>query len=217
MLFKKSKEEKVIILLSEHLDLIKEVLNKFANGIKANFKNKKLTAMNEVSFKVHQKEHDADIKRREIEKEILSGAFLPFYRENFIKIPEMIDDVAGQCVDIAQKMYLFDIDYPAELKEYIIKIIDGVLKTYDEFCCIFNYMPDEIEKVIELTENVSKAEEETDSFEWKAKKYIYKIDKILDKVDKKICSDMISTIADIADQIENTADYIFLTMIKMKV
>lgn len=217
MFFKKTKEEKVIKLLSEHLDLIDQVLKTFSNGIKAHIENPELTAMNEVSYKVHQKEHEADIKRKEIEKEILSGAFLPFYRENFIKIPEMIDEVAGRCVEIAQKLYLYSIEFPQVIKDYIFGLLDGILETYKEFYCIFEYLPDKIDKVIELTDLVSKAEEETDSIEWKAKKYLFKVDKTFDKIDKKICGEMISAIADIADQIENTADYIFLTMMKMKV
>jgi uncharacterized protein len=217
MLFKKSKEKKVIALISEHLDLVNEVLKSFSEGIKSHLNNTELVAMNEISFKVHQKEHEADIKRKEIQKAILSGAFLPFYRENFIKIPEMVDEVADLCVGIAQKMYLLDIKYPTKIQAYILQLLDSLLDTYNEFCGIFEYMPDNVDKIVELTEKVSKAETETDSIEWKAKKYIFTIDKELDKVDKNLTSELISEISDIADQIENSADFIFLTMMKMKV
>lgn len=217
MFFKKSGEDKVIELIEEHLVLIKEVLTAFKEEINAFFNNCDGEKICDLSFDVHKKEHLADLKRKEIEKELLAGAFLPFYRENFLKIPEMIDEVAGQAVDIAKFLYLQNINFPPELKDYMRKLADGVIDTFDEFFKIFEFMPNDIDKVIQLTEEVSKAEQKTDSIEWEAKKYIFKKNNTLDKVDKVLSGELITQIADMADQIENSADYIFLTMMKMKI
>lgn len=217
MFFKKSGENKVIELIAQHLDLIKDVLEAFKEEIEVFFTSCDGSEICELSYTVHKKEHDADLKRKEIEKELLAGAFLPFYRENFLKIPEMVDAIAGMAVDIAKELYLQNITFTPEIKEYMKKLTDGVIDTYDEFYKIFEYLPDDIDKVIEMTEEVSKAEQKTDSIEWEAKKFIFKKDNSLEKVDKLLCNNLITSIAEIADQIENAADYIFLTMMKMKI
>lgn len=217
MFFKKSSENKVIELIAQHLDLINEVLVAFKEEINAFFKECGGDEICELSFKVHKKEHNADLKRKEIEKELLAGAFLPFYRENFLKIPEMVDEVAELAVDVAKQLYLQQIDFTPEIIGYMNNLTDGVIDTFNEFYKIFEYMPNDIDKVIELTEKVSIAEQKTDTIEWEAKKYIFKKNKTFDKIDKVLCNKLITDIADIADQIENTADYIFLTMMKMKI
>jgi len=70
---------------------------------------------------------------------------------------------------------------------------------------------------MELAEEVSKYEQKVDKIEWAAKVYLYKTNTTLDKVDKLIIEELITLISGIADAIENVADYIEITMIKMKV
>ncbi|HOK40179.1 MAG TPA: DUF47 family protein [bacterium] len=217
MFFKGKKENKVIELMSEHLDKIEEVIIEFNDLINCYCNGITCDALKEKSYKVHLKEHEADEIRRKIQTELLAGAFLPFYRENFIKIPDMIDQIASDAVQISKDLFLEFIQLPDELKNYLRQISAAILDTLRKFIEMFDFIPDEIDKVIEYSHEVSKCEQKVDKLEWAAKVYIFKENKTLDKVDKIICNSLVTKIADIANVIEDAADYINLTMIKMKI
>ncbi|HON57616.1 MAG TPA: DUF47 family protein, partial [bacterium] len=140
------------------------------------------------------------------------------YRENFLKIPDMIDVIAGDAVRISKELYLQQLVLPNEIKIYMKQLTTAVLETYNKFLEMFNYMPNNVDKVLALAEEVSTYEQRADKIEWDAKKFIF-MDKNnnLDKTDKLIFKNLIETISGIADRIENSAEYIALTMVKMRV
>jgi len=219
-MFFKKREDKVIELMGKHLDKIEETLKAFELLINEYTDCCAVdpAKIRELSFRVHEREHEADNIRRQIQKELIAGAFLPFYRENFLKIPDMIDVIAGDAVRISKELYLQQLVLPNEIKIYMKQLTTAVLETYNKFLEMFNYMPNNVDKVLALAEEVSTYEQRADKIEWDAKKFIF-MDKNnnLDKTDKLIFKNLIETISGIADRIENSAEYIALTMVKMRV
>ncbi|HON57269.1 MAG TPA: DUF47 family protein, partial [bacterium] len=84
-MFFKKREDKVIELMGKHLDKIEETLKAFELLINEYTDCCAVdpAKIRELSFRVHEREHEADNIRRQIQKELIAGAFLPFYRENF--------------------------------------------------------------------------------------------------------------------------------------
>ncbi len=218
MFFGKNKETQVIDLMKGHLELVNECMKLFKYFISAYCEGAEPEKLKAMSYNLHTKEHDADELEKEIQKEIISGAFLPFYRENFIKIPEMVDKIAGYVVIISQEIVLNPIPIPEKLKPYLLDLLDSVCYTYEQFLEIFKYVPGDFNKVVEICEKVALAESKVDGIEWKGKVFLYEDDELgLSKFDKHFFKDLFVYIGGIADRIENTSDYIELTMIKMKV
>ncbi len=216
-MFFKKREDKVILLMGKHLDKIEEVLQAFDALIVGYCDGSADTAkLRELSFKVHEHEHEADDIRREIQQELIAGAFLPFYRENFLKIPDMVDVIAGDAVRVSKELYLQQLILPNEIKIYMKQLSSTINDTYNKFLEMFNYMPNDVEKVLELAKEVAKNEQRADKLEWEAKKFIFMQENNLDKADKIVYKELITFISGIADRIENAAEYISLTMIKMK-
>ncbi|HNV72766.1 MAG TPA: DUF47 family protein [Candidatus Ozemobacteraceae bacterium] len=217
MFFNTSKEDKVIALMGKHLAEVKECLALFQSFMVLYCKEASEQELKDTSYKVHVKEHDADLKVKEIQRELIEGAFLPFYRENFLNIPELIDRIPGLAVKICKEITLQPLPIPGELKEFLLESTAAVLETFDEFLHLFEYVPNDLEKVIEVSQTVSKCEQKVDTLEWKSKSYLFKTNTTMDRLDKFFFKDLITLIADMADKIENVSDYIQLTMIKMKV
>lgn len=215
MFFNRNKENKVIELIGMHLQEVKEALRLFKEFMEAYCTGVPESELKEISYKVHLKEHDADLKVKEIQRELIKGAFLPFYRENFLVIPDMIDKIPGLAVEITKEIFFQPIAIPEELKKYLIQICREVIATFDQFIVMFEYVPNDIEKVMEVSELVSKEEQKVDSLEWKAKNFLFKVDTSMERLDKFFFKDIITLMAGMADKIENISDYIQLTMIKM--
>ena len=216
-MFWDKKEDKVIELMGRHFKLVEESLLLFSDFIDAYCKGIPAEDLKELSYKVHEKEHEADLVKSEIQMQLCAGAFLPFYRENFLTIPDMVDKLPGLAVKVCKEIYLTYIEPPCELGDYLKQMTVEVRHTFAAFLRMFEYIPADPDKVIELSEDVSKAEQRVDSIEWAAEVYLFKKCDKIDKADKIIFRKIITMISDIADKTENAAEYVSLSMIKMKI
>lgn len=217
MFFGKAREEKVIELMQKHLKAVDEALDLWKTFIYAYCDDVPENELKEMSYKVHLKEHEADLAKKEIQTQLVEGAFLPFYRENFLVIPVMVDKFPGLAVKSCKEIFLQHVIVPDELKGFIKKLCDSVIETYKQFLVMFEYLPNDLEKIMEISEKVSLCEQKVDTVEWKAKVYTFKESPQLEPTERLFFKEIITIIAGIADKIETTADYIALTMIKMKV
>lgn len=216
-MFFKNKEEKVIELIGVHFELVQDTLGLFSKFIDAYCDNAPDGQLNELSYKVHQKEHEADNARKAIQRQLCEGAFMPFYRENFMRIPDLVDRIPGLAVKICKEIFLQQLTPPNEIKIYLKQMTEAVIDTFNKFVEIFEYIPNDFKRILELCEEVSKCEQRVDKLEWAAKVYIYKTNNTLDKSDKMTIENLVTLVSEIADKIEDISDYIGLTMIKMKV
>jgi len=216
-MFWDKKEDKVIELMGRHFKLVDEALVMFAEFIDTYCKSIPAEDLRELSYNVHKKEHEADLVKREIQHALCGGAFLPFYRENFLTIPDMVDKLPGLAVKVCKEIYLTYIEPPCELGDSLKQMTAAVLETYRAFLTMFKYIPSDPDKVIALMADVSTAEQKVDSLEWAAEVYLFKKCDSIDKADKIIFRKLITMISDIADKTENTAEYVSLSMIKMKI
>lgn len=216
-MFWDKKEDKVIELMGRHFKLVDESLLLFSDYIDAYVKGVPETELKELSYLVHKKEHEADIVKREIQMQLCAGAFLPFYRENFLTIPDMVDKLPGLAVKACKEIYLTHIEPPCEMGDFLKQMTVEVRATFTAFQRMFEHIPADPDKAIELAEEVSQAEQKVDSIEWAAEVYLFKKCTTIDKADKIIFRKIITLISDIADKTENAAEYVALSMIKMKI
>lgn len=86
-------------ILSEYaikeMSILKEGLN--------NFSNEKL---NELKINVHKVEHEADIKKKEIEEKLAKEFITPIDREDIFVLLDNIDDLCDAIEEISFKLYI---------------------------------------------------------------------------------------------------------------
>lgn len=211
-MFSGKAERKIRELFNEQIKVISESLTILTQTVEAFINDDEDIA--EYSFRLHNKEHEADEIRRQIESVITEGAFLPFYREDYQRLADLIDDAADRAVGVAQALVLQKPEFPKELHSDFLKLARQVEATFIPFKQIASLFdkPEEAEK---LCLEVSKSEQECDSIEWKLLKKLYAVEG-MDRAEQLLSGRIIQLLSRTADAIENAADRVQLVIIKQK-
>ena len=142
-------------ILSEYaikeMSILKEGLN--------NFSNEKL---NELKINVHKVEHEADIKKKEIEEKLAKEFITPIDREDIFVLLDNIDDLCDAIEEISFKLYIRNYktlppktSIFAEKSEEAILALHEVLKNF-EHIKDKSVMDPLINKVLSIEEAVDK-------------------------------------------------------------
>ncbi|MEW5694107.1 MAG: TIGR00153 family protein, partial [Candidatus Hydrogenedentota bacterium] len=214
MIFAK-KEKEVNVLLQQHYDKVMECLQEFKKEIDDFLKNAG-EHCHELSFATHLKEHEADEIRRKIQIKLNEGAFLPFYRGDFIQLADMVDKIANRAKNVAQELALECPNVPDNIKGHMRSLCDTVINCFKELEVVIDNILQNKKIVMDGAANVSKLEQEADSIEWKAKRLIF-ANKELDLSQKRQLKNFFTEISGVADQIENCADRCMLIITKQVV
>ena len=108
-----SKEEKVLSLIEEHLELLLKSCKSFKDAL---FLSDKI-----LMSRVLDLEREGDVIRREIIAHVYEGAFLAFLRPNLCQFVEIVDEVIDEVKDAAQR-YILDISVDKHIIDECIKI-----------------------------------------------------------------------------------------------
>jgi hypothetical protein len=210
MLFGKD-EADVKSLFKEHVAKVHQSLEILQDVMKAYIED--APTLREKSYLLHKTEHEADVIRRQIQHAIAAGAFLPFYREDYISLSDFIDKVANRAVDLSKSVVLEKPLLPEAMKPNVLALAASVLTTFLPFDRIVELLFEDPAKALELTEKVSEGEQEGDSIEWKTLNHIFS-DTSLPRVEQIISERMIQRISAISDAIENAADKVRIVAAK---
>lgn len=207
------RETRVKDLMVEHVQLVQKSVNQLVTLIEALIADD--DDMESVSYDIHRLEHEADSIRRQIQKVLAEGAFLAFYREDYINLTERIDKIANRAVDFAKSLSLEQPDIPADLKDSLLKLAKANVETMEPFVTLTDNLFSDPKKVTEAAEQVSTGEQHSDSIEWKTQKAVY-ASKEIPRSEQIIISNTIQRLASVADVIENAADSARIIMAKQK-
>lgn len=210
MLFGKD-EANVQKLFKEHVGKVHRSLEILQEVMKAYLAND--PELREKSYLLHKTEHEADVIRRRIQQAIAAGAFLPFYREDYISLADFIDKVANRAVDLSKSIVLEKPLLPEEMKANVLALTASVLDTFLPFDRIVELLFVDPAKALELTEKVSEGEQTGDSIEWKTLNHVFN-DASLPRVEQIITERTIQRISAISDAIENAADKVRIVAAK---
>lgn len=199
---KKKKPEDVQILFARHIELVRESLEQLIRVVDAYLAGSDL--LRDDSFRLHQLEHEADGIRRRIQEAMSAGAFLPFYREDYITLAGLVDKIAGRAVDLSKSLVLEKPIIPADCADDFKLLAQSVLETYMPLVLVMDAVFADAENVARFTEQVSEGERVSDSIEWKLSRRVFASD--LPRIEKIITGRAILRISAISDAIENAAD-----------
>ena len=165
---------------------------------------------------VHKKEHEADECRRKILAKLAEGAFLPFFREDFISIVELVDKIANRAKTVTQTMVLEMPKVPDEMKEQMKELAKTVIATLEPLMEILDQTSLDMESTAKLIGEISCREQDADSIEFKLLKKVFR-EIELPTADKIILANFVKTTSEVADAVENVGDRIQILISKQAI
>jgi predicted phosphate transport protein (TIGR00153 family) len=214
-MFFDKKEQQVKEFMKRHLEKIKECLDLFETTIGLYLDGKGEEA-NISSYNVHKKEHEADEIRRDILAKLSDGAFLPFIREDYIGIVEMIDKIANRAKTVTQTMVIEAPKIPQELAPDIRVLTSRAVATLEPLIKLAEGPLLDKPKSMALIQEISTREQAADSVEFKLLKRLFQ-DLEISLAEKIVIGNLIKLISEIADAVENVGDRIQILISKQAV
>jgi predicted phosphate transport protein (TIGR00153 family) len=214
-MFFNRKEKQVRNFMKEHLEKVRECLELFEKTIRL-YLDKSLEEADRSSYMVHKKEHEADECRRKILAKLAEGAFLPFFREDFISIVELVDKIANRAKTVTQTMVLEMPKVPDEMKEQMKELAKTVIATLEPLMEILDQNSLDMESTAKLIGEISCREQDADSIEFKLLRRVFR-EIELPTADKIILANFVRTTSEVADAVENVGDRIQILISKQAI
>ena len=214
-MFFDKKEQQVKEFMKKHVEKIRECLVLFEKTIGL-YLDGHLEEANVSSFNVHKKEHEADEVRRDIIAKLADGAFLPFIREDYIGIVEMIDKIANRAKTVTQTMVIETPKIPREMHADIRALTSRAVVTIEPLVQLAEAPLLDKPKSMALIQEISTREQAADAIEFKLLKHLFQeVD--IPLAEKIVIGELIKLISEIADAIENVGDRIQVLISKQAV
>ncbi len=215
MIFNK-KEREVEEMVIGHLKVVEKILQQFKDMIDYYLERRDLEdkVFKEKARSIDNLEHQADEAKREIENRLFEGAFLPIHREDYVVLVDRIDEIANKTEDVADLMVLTRPRIPEFLVGDFRRIIEATVETFVPVMKLIQTFREDIDRVMEDVKTISRKEQEVDQILWDMVKKLFKSD--LDLCEKLHLREVMVSIADISDLIEDAADRFRMMVIKRK-
>jgi uncharacterized protein len=211
MFFRDKKQARVIERIEQYCQLVGAAVVEYSSMVHNYLDADK--QFKEKSLRVHELESEADRVRFDMEREMVAGAFLPAYREDYIDLVETIDRVANKAEDSADLVYLVRPEIPAELAEPLREIADNTVEMYSLVCSMVSRTLRDDHDVQDDVVKIGRQEKKVDQIQFTAVRTVYK-QLEMEKVDKLVLKMVIDQLCEVSDRIENVADRISIIAIK---
>ncbi|AJC71671.1 hypothetical protein X802_05425 [Thermococcus guaymasensis DSM 11113] len=208
------KESSVFEAIAEHLKVVNESLVAFRELVIA-YLNGDLEKARAFEREVDHLESKADTLRRSIEMMLYEGAFLPTNRGDYVRLSELVDQVADAAESAAHTLLLAKPKVPKELKDEILELVEAAIETYTTLVQAVDAMNSDVDRAIELAKAVEDAEEKADEVEYDVKGKVFESETITTYA-KLIWNQILTKIGDIADRAEDASDQVMLMAIKRR-
>ncbi|NJE54264.1 TIGR00153 family protein [Thermococcus sp. 21S9] len=208
------KESNVFDAIDRHLNIVYETVKAFENLIEA-YLNGDFEGAKELEERVTLLESEADKLRRSIELMLYEGAFLPASRGDYVRLSELIDQVADAAESAAHTLILAKPRVPEELKDEIMALVREAVKTYEKLMEAVKALNEDVDRALELAKETEDLEENADKVEYKLKAMVFDSETITTYA-KLIWNQAITKVGDIADRAEDASDQVMLMAIKRR-
>ena len=208
------KESSVFEAIEDHLKVVSESLVAFRELMVAYLEGD-LERAKAFEREVDELESKADTLRRNIETMLYEGAFLPANRGDYVRLSELIDQVADAAESAAHTLILARPKVPEELKDEILGLVDSAIKTYEVLIDAVNALNSDVDRAIELSKAVEDAEEKADEVEYDVKGKVFESETVTTYA-KLVWNQILTKVGDIADRAEDASDQVMLMAIKRR-
>ncbi len=208
------KESKTNDLMQQHIHKVQETLDLFEELIEAYLGGE--SDFTDLSLAVHDKEHEADEARREVENNLYEGAFMPVFREDYFVFTELVDQVADRAETCADMIGQQDPEIPEIFQSDLKELTHEVTQSFDSL----EGVPELLEsgskdEIRERVRDIGSDEEAVDKLEWNLIERVWEYEDF-DLAHKMQLRDLINLVASIADKIERVSDRMNIMIVKRK-
>ena len=166
---------------------------------------------------VRHAESKCDDKRREIQKLLTTGAFMPDFRSDIFKLIERADKVPNKAEDLVVFVSIACIPIPIEFTELFRELLDKTVDCAKDLADSFELVLVDLDKALEKAKQVEDIESEIDKLERRLYRNIFHhMDPDLTPGKKLLLKRFVEGIATISDKAEDASDHIELMAIKRK-
>jgi len=208
------KESHVFELIEEHLEVVGKTLETFRRLIEAYLQGD-FEGAKELEGEVTRLESEADKLRREIELMLYEGAFLPASRGDYVRLSELIDQVADAAESASHTLVLAKPKVPEELGDELTALVDASIETYLKLVEAVKALNEDVDRALELAKETEDLEENADKVEYRLKAKVFESETITTYA-KLIWNQAITKVGDIADRAEDASDQVMLMAIKRR-
>ncbi len=215
--FSAKKSDPVIELAKEHFAMTKEVIGNLKSMIEEDIKGN--TEESEKFFWVlHQKEHEADIVRRELIAKVSASEMFPEEKMDIIDLARAIDFIADGGHEAGRLLSVIDLKKaPAEMKEIISDMAKTDYKCIEALTGCFQVMRSSPKKCVDSTREVESLEEKVDSLYAHSRLNFGKLKFAgWDPGPMYLLIEFVDSLEFIADWCENTSDIINAIAVKIQ-
>jgi len=166
---------------------------------------------------VRHAESKCDDKRREIQKLLTTGAFMPDFRSDIFKLIERADSVPNKAEDIVVFVSIACIPIPPEFSDLFRELLDMTVRCSRDLADAVELVLEDLHAAMEKAKIVEDAESEIDKIERRLYKNIFHhMDPELTPGKKLLLKRFVEGVATISDKAEDASDHIELMAIKRK-
>lgn len=211
-MFRDKKAEEAEKLIIKHFGLVQKVLVEFQKmvhdyvTIGEGFK--------EDAYQVHKLEHKADTVRRNIALKLYEGAFMPIFREDYILLAEVVDEVANLTESASDFIVLTRPMIPEFLQQNFLEMVDATTDSYVPLTEALEMFNKDLSHLMEMTRKVGDKEQAVDEIFWELTKKLFK--SRLDKAEKLHLQQLFDRIAQISNIVEDAADRLEIMAVKRR-
>jgi len=214
MPFRRTMERRVKEGMERHLKAVGHCLEKFEESVLAFLRGDYEGALR-AAMEVHRLESEADSERREIQRGLFRGAFMPLLREDFLKLTELMDSVANKAEEVCDQLVLERPEIPEEVREELEAIPSVTVEAFGELAECVRSLWENVDEALERAAVIQAKEHEVDELRWRALRKVFGSDMELAR--KLQMRDLVARMSEISDRIEDASDYIVVIAVKSRV
>jgi predicted phosphate transport protein (TIGR00153 family) len=202
--------------LLEHMGKVRKCIDILGNGL-INYYKGDYKDFSEITDKVSQIEHEADLIKSNLRNHLPSTLFMPVDKGKFMWALREQDKILDHAENLAIMLDMRHTKIPKKLQPIFIDHVKLVMKTVEAMEVAVENIRDlvetsfvrrEREQTKEFIRDVHEYEWEADQKKYDMTKAIYDLEKKLDPMDTYHLLKIADWVDDIADHAENVADWL---------
>lgn len=206
--------------LQAHMAKVADCVHSLPSLFEA-IENKEFDKVEEISKKVSQLEHHADLTKNDIRNNLPKSLFLPIDRSRLLEILSLQDSLADASEDVAVLATLKKLEMPKSMKTDFQDFLKKNIAAFDTAQNILKEMHDllessfgglEAEKVQSMIEEVAFKEHEADLIQRKLLKHLYQAEEEISYTTFHLWQRIFEAIASLSNLSEKLANRIRMTL-----
>lgn len=198
----------------KHAEIIREASRRVELAVRA-FTDGDIETTKHLVQEAKTLERKADEVKREIMFRLSMGVLEAPDRPDFLRLTELVDDVAGYVVGAGRRLTLLDPkDFPEDIKECFARFSKGVTKIADLVKQAIETLRINVEETLKIVEEIEKLETDMDDLYHEISSKIIKISNKISTPTLLTVRDFVNLIEFAIDTAEDAGDHIRMIAIK---